>query len=311
MVIRSLVKWILVVLVMGSLLIGTSFAADKDDQAVTSNDVAVKSGDQAVKSYDQVAKPEEKTEKAGNPWFSITPRAWYTSMNVNNYSSSVITQSTNKELQILLYGATIAISPTFLPQTDFLLTVLHGTGETTGSFVWFNVVGTAGDYKVDATRTDIELLSRYRIRDTAVNIFYGLRYIRLDNEETFTTQGPIWSETGTNKRKIEREYWIPEIGTGFTADVTGNGRHRLFGNATLGYGFGKRTFIDTKASYTGDATATGSGISIDANVGYELNIIKYLTFHLRYRGTFFQGNDADSKSYDVIHGPEIGLKVSF
>jgi len=293
MVIRNLVKWLLVVLLMCSLLIGTSFAADQDDQAA-------KPGDQAVKS-------EIKTEKAGNPWFSLTPRVWYTSMNVNNYSSSVTYQSTNNELQILLYGATIAISPAFLPQTDFLLTVLYGTGDTTGSFV---TVGGAGDYNVDATRTDIELLSRYRIRDTAVNIFYGLRYMRYDNEDTFA-EGVHLERTGTNKQKTEREYWVPEIGAGFTADITGNGRHRLFGNATLGYAFGTQKYVDTQASYLGDVTVTKNGIVIDANVGYELNIIKYLSFHLRYRGTFMQGSDTDSKNYNIVHGPEIGLKVSF
>lgn len=300
MVIRNLVKWLLVVLLMCSLLIGTSFAADQDDQAA-------KPDDQVVKSDDQIAKSEVKTEKPGNPWFSITPRVWYTSMNVNNYSSSVTYQSTNNELQILLYGATIAISPAFLPQTDFLLTVLYGTGNTTGSIV--TIAPFAGDYKVDATRTDIELLSRYRIRDTAVNIFYGLRYMRYDNEDTFANF--ISGRTGTNKQKTEREYWIPEIGAGFTSDITGNGRHRLFGNATLGYAFGTQKYVDTQASYLGDVTVTKNGIVIDANVGYELNIIKYLSFHLRYRGTFIQGSDTDSKNYNVMHGPEIGLKVSF
>lgn len=98
---RNLVKTLVVVVLLQPLFVGMSFAA-------------------------------ETGAKSTNPIFSVTLRDWYTTMNMTDYNPSFTVQGTVKEMSIPLYGATITVSPESLPQTDFLLTIFRGTGDTTG-----------------------------------------------------------------------------------------------------------------------------------------------------------------------------------
>jgi len=279
MLIRNLARILLVTIILCTLLIGVSSAAEPEG-------------------------------KSSNPIFSITPRVWYASMNMNNYNESTISQGTTKSMNMLLYGATLTLSPPVWPQIDFLLTGLHGTADNTGRGV--STAGYTSDWRTNATRTDIELLARYRIKDSPVNVFAGLRYLEYDTDENFITPGFIWTATDSSKRTRERTYWIPEIGVGLTGDITGSGRHRLFGNITLGYAFGKQKVGNPKPSYDGSEDSNDNGVTVDTNVGYELTIIKHLAFHVRYRAFVMKNQDyTDSSSYSVIHGPEAGFKLSF
>ena len=92
-------------------------------------------------------------EKEDKPVISITPRLWYTNMNINEYNPSTTYQETWKHLNIPIYGVTFGFAPKSLKSTEFLLTVLHGTGNTQGTVV--NANGNTTPATVDLKRHDL------------------------------------------------------------------------------------------------------------------------------------------------------------
>ena len=255
---------------------------------------------------------QQKSEDVSRPIVSITPRVWYGMQNINAYQIDKQSKDSFKQLAFPISGATIAIAPSALESTDFLFTVMYGTGTTT-----FNSTSTGSvaykEGEVGVERTDIEFLVRHTIRDTGFNVYYGARYVRYLTTTKYTTPGVTVFATGTNEDISESQYYLPEIGLGIVGNITQDGRHRLFYNMLLGAGYETIELTNALSSYTGNTKWNGWVYCLDLNAGYEWNFSKNASFNIRYRMFMLRGVDRDymESGNTTLHGPEAGIKISF
>jgi hypothetical protein len=218
----------------------------------------------------------------------LTPRVWLSFANIVNSEDS------STEMFFLpMFGATLAVTPKGAPNYNFLLTGFYGEGS--GDF------RTASDPPgdTDAERVDVELLVRYNFPGKNFSVFAGPRFVSFYQEDL---AGSFFAETDTT-------VLVLELGVGTVTDMTDDGRHRLFGNFTLGAGF-----IDYDYEDSTGFTESGSGTypAIDFNFGYQYSMGSASSFSIRYRGfIIFDENDFDHTRLNTFHGPEIAYTFNF
>jgi hypothetical protein len=159
------------------------------------------------------------TERASG--FKVEPRTWLSWIDMIDESDI------SKEVAFLpMFGLTAGYS---VGEWGFLLTGLYGEGEGDVKATDYDFKGTA-DYK----RSDLEFLVRYNIPDSDVFLFFGPRYVHLEETDKFR-----WTEDGERfevRNVNDSEVWLLEVGVGTTTNITPDGRHRLFANLIGGIG---------------------------------------------------------------------------
>ena len=226
-----------------------------------------------------------------NSIINLTPRIWYSYVNLSSedYSSTEM-------FALPLYGATLAVTPRSTPNWHYLLTGLYGEGDG-------ETVSAYGNGKRDVERLDIELLARYNFPGRNFSLFVGPRYVKFDqtlNVPSFTTD-------------LQSKIYIFELGLGTHADLTEDGRHRLFGNFTLGLGRLEWDYSDSDGLTSSDSYFAPA---IDFNTGYQYAITASTNVSLRYR--LFSivtkpevASGYEQKKLETIHGPELTFTVAF
>lgn len=222
---------------------------------------------------------------------NLTPRLWYSFVNLSgeDYTST-------KMFALPLYGATLAINPNSTPSWNFLLTGLYGKGDGDTVTYW-------GDGKKDVKRFDFELLARYNFPGRNFSFFVGPRYVKFDQ----TLDSPDFIS------EIKTKIYLLEFGLGTHADVTKDGRHKVFGNFALGLGRQEWDYADSDAS-----TSSGSYFapSVDFNTGYQYAIGESASVSLRYRLMAILSKPEvapgrEQTKLDTIHGPELSITIGF
>lgn len=223
---------------------------------------------------------------------SVTPRVWIT--HVNPTESSGFDSSA---VLVPMYGGSITITPPSAPDFSIVATAFYGKGE--GEAFGRDADVLDGDSEI--TRTDIELLLRYRIPETQLIVFGGPRYVTYDQNFEFDS----FDVDTTSK------IWIVEAGIGAFGDITESGRHRFFGNLTLGLAFDTfESKTDRDLSFDGKEDQTTG--TVDVNLGYQYLIADWVSFNFRYRMfTIFTEDDFEQSDLTTIHGPELGLALRF
>lgn len=221
-------------------------------------------------------------------FFRLTPRIWFSFANtVNDEDSST------EMFSLPMYGATLAVIPKGAPNLNFLLTGFYGEGN--GEFLTaFEPPG-----ETQAERADIEFLVRYNFPGKNFSIFAGPRFVGFYKEDM---AGSFWAETDTT-------VWVAELGIGTVTNITDDGRHRFFGNFTLGAASMEYDYEDSTGW-----TESDSGVypSVDFNFGYQHSIGLSSSFSIRYRGfIILEENDFGQKRLDTFHGPEIAFTINF
>jgi len=223
---------------------------------------------------------------------TFTPRVWITHTN--------LTESEGFDAGAVLvpmYGGSITLTTPRTPNFSLLATAFYGTGEGDA----FGSELATGEGDSDVERTDIEILLRYHIPDTQLIVFGGPRYIIFDREFEFDS----FDVDHTS------EIWAIEAGVGTFGNLTDSGRHRFFGNFTLGVAF-EAYESKTNNDNIFDGKEDSTGVSIDVNLGYEYLLADWVNLNLRYR-TFviFTEDDFEQSDLTTIHGPELGVALRF
>ena len=229
--------------------------------------------------------------------FTLTPRVWFAFADVADedwYNA--------ESFFMPMYGLTASVAPGFMPNFSFLLTGLYGTSD--GDFVTKGFPHYNG--KADYDRLDIEFLARYTIPGTGLSFFLGPRYVRWNREHNVKAWG--W---GDYRTKGKSNIWVGEVGASYVSAIGESGKHRIFGNLTLGIAY---TDWDWRSNDPSERAESGHDTQplVDANLGYEYLFTKSWSASLRYRiFALREENDLGLKRWAVFHGPEIGLSFRF
>ncbi len=216
----------------------------------------------------------------------LTPRLWLASLNIVNDE-----ETSTDQISLPMYGFTLAVNPT--ANLNLLLTAFYGEGD--GDYInFYEGVGTT-----EVERTDIEFLFRYNFPGKKFSIFFGPRYVDFKED----------SIAGSFLAEDDATIWLAEVGLGVVADMSDNGRHRLFGNFTVAAAFAEYDYIDTNGyAESGDDVYP----AFDFNFGYQYVIGSHLSFSARYRGfILLDENDFDHGRLNTLHGPELALTLYF
>lgn len=220
--------------------------------------------------------------------FRLTPRLWLSYMDLQDDAG------TSTEAYFLpMFGLTASVTPKATPNLNFMLTGLYGDGD--GEYVnqWY------GDGDTEGERTDIEFLVRYNFPDKSFTIFAGPRYVTFDSKAT----------AGVFRAKTDASIFIIEVGAGTVTPISDDGRHRLFGNFTIGVAFTDYDYKDTEGW---DESDSATYPSIDFNFGYQYSIGASYSFSTRYRAFMLvEENDLDQMKHNAIHGLEVAFTTNF
>jgi hypothetical protein len=218
----------------------------------------------------------------------FTPRLWLSMFNpVDGEGES------REQYVIPFFGATLLISPSGTPNTNFFLTGLYGEGE--GEYY------RPGDAIGESTnqRLDVEFLIRRNIPGKSVSIFFGARYI---NFEDVSIAGDFQAESIS-------DMIIAEFGVGIVTDLTEDGRHRVFANLMPGIANASWDYEDSEGWEESDS---GLHPTLDVNFGFQFGLNDRAALSARYRGFFVsEENDYEQSRLVTIHGPELALSIGF
>lgn len=224
---------------------------------------------------------------------TVTPRVWFAFGDVADgdwYNA--------ESFSIPMYGATVSMAPSFMPNWSFLLTGL--VGESDGDFTATGGASGSADYE----RDDIEFLIRYTIPRTGLSFFFGPRYVNWQTEH----ETPAW---GNYKTEDKSEIWAAEVGVGYVSAIGESGKHRFFSNITLGIAFIDWEWKSNDPSER-DESGSDSQPMVDLNIGYEYLFTNSASLSLRYRlFTLREENDFGYDRWTTFHGPEIGISFRF
>lgn len=242
--------------------------------------------------------------KAGSWDISLTPRFWYMILNSNSYSDSTFVQQTFETVEIPLYGGTIRVAPPYFESTDFLLNGFYGETDVRGVSV--TAGGASTRHATDVARADIELLVRHKLPKSDVYLFYGLRYVYLE-EDTTLDPGFAFAASGTNRLDEQTDFYMVEGGMSMTNPIGDTDRHFFFANLTGGVGYQARKVRNRTSGE--DPDEYGFTPFLDINTGYELRLADRISAQLRYRAFIFY--ERTREEMFVLHGPEVGVTIRF
>jgi hypothetical protein len=225
-------------------------------------------------------------EEESDTIIQLTPRIWLSYLNIVNDE-----EASTDQIFIPLYGFTFGVNPS--ANLNLLLTAFYGEGD--GDYI--NIYEGIGTTEVE--RTDVEFLVRYNFPGKKFSLFGGGRYVDFKEDNM----------AGAFLAEDDITFWLAEVGLGIVADISDNGRHRLFGNFTAAAAFGDWQYRDSNGYVASD---DGVEPAFDFNFGYQYVIGSHLSFSVRYRGfIIFDSNDYDHTRLNTLHGPELALAIYF
>ncbi len=225
-------------------------------------------------------------EEESDILFQITPRLWLSYLNIVNDE-----ETSTDQIFIPLFGLTVSVNPS--STWNVLLTGYYGEGDAD----YINIFEGTGT--TEAERIDVELLLRYNFPGKKFSIFGGGRYVDFSED----------SSAGTFQAEDDSTLFLLEIGMGMVAEMSDNGRHRLFSNFTAAAAFSEYEYRDSNGYVeSGDDVYP----ALDFNFGYQYVIGSSMSFSVRYRGfVLFDENDYYHTRLNTLHGPELGLTFYF
>jgi hypothetical protein len=230
---------------------------------------------------------------------SIMPRVWITQVNLAESAAF-----DDGAVIVPMYGGSITVTPPGTPNFSIVATGFYGKGK--GEACAGDFCPPEEELSSKIERTDIEILFRYHLPETQFVVFGGPRYVTFDTSYEFDEFPSI----GVDETS---DIWVLEIGGGAFANLGETGRHRFFGNFTLGVAFEdyeskpKVEFGIFETEKSSDTTGT-----IDLNFGYEYLLVDWASLNFRYRMfNFFTTDDFFQADLTTIHGPELGLALRF
>lgn len=236
------------------------------------------------------------------PVFSVSPRFYLTWVESSEFYEPVT---------LPIGGLTLSVAP--FVNWDFVINGLYGEGDSKFREAAKNSeFGFGGNGHVDVTRTDIELLARYRIPDSPVFLMIGGRYVRFEEEFFLNATTPTFF--AGKVEETTTQIYVGEVGVGFTAPISKDGRHSAFGNVLFGFGAfdnevrPKNCRFDCSDERTND---DGFAYLVDTNVGYQYSIADWMSVGARYRIIAVQRNGHPDSDLSVVHGPEFALTFRF
>jgi hypothetical protein len=235
-----------------------------------------------------------------NSWqFAITPRVQYSFLNFNASGQT----ARFEPAEIPFYGGTIEVIPPGLRNWSFLVTVLDGSdyGLDFTQIASGQRIGTS-----EIHRRDIEALVRYRVEGTGISLFGGFRYIRQRVRTTLDAPGFIFFNTGTPLFDNKINFYLAELGGGYSHPLSAGGEHSLFGNLVIGLGKSRST-----TNNINDVPFNLFVVTFDANAGYNWQFASCCAVQARYRAFVFPAGNRTFKDLAVQHGPEVGLTFRF
>ena len=245
-------------------------------------------------------------QETESKWITLSPRIWLTETQTTDSPSFF-----RDAYFVPSYGASLSISPPMLEGVSILLLGLYGVGDGDGRF-GAGVADEGTPLDVDLERIDVEGLLIYQIPDLPVYVFVGSRYVLLEEKMDGS------DDSRSVDLEIDNEITIVKAGLGASGSLSENGKHRLFGNGSVGVGFthtktnfrlspaGFPSVIETRES---EKTETPT---IDVNVGYDYSFSDSVGLQLRYRVSMvFIDDFLDQKTTLVTHGPEFSLAKSW
>lgn len=259
--------------------------------AQTSSAFAVMAAMALQDSLGSASDPSSGRASLGD-FISVTPRVWITQVNLTE------SEGFDSEAVIVpMYGGSITITPPSAPNFSILATGFYGEGKGEA----FGRDADVRDGDSEVTRTDIEILLRYHIPETQLVVFGGPRYVTFDTSFEFSSFDV----------DLTSKIWVVEMGVGAFANITESGRHRAFGNFTLGVAFEEfESKTDNDILFEGSESQTTA--TIDLNLGYQYLLTDTIGFNFRYRMfTIFTEDDFAQGDLTTIHGPELGLALRF
>jgi len=257
--------------------------------------------------------PAQAMAKVG---MSVSPKIWMTVENFNAFENAVLRNKTadrqisiREQVNIPLVGAAVTFRPGDAP-FDILFNFYGGS--TTGDF--YAVATTAATEEVDGTyelkRTDVEMLIRWLPENKPWNLFTGFRLNSFKDTQKITS-AHFWNATGTTKLVTDTSILLLEMGAGFQAPIDEEGRHRFFGNTTIGFG-SFRSEISNATTVVKKNITKGTAAAWDLNTGYEVFFGDMFSLSARYR-MYAKPTSPMNDGYNltVIHGPDLGATLRF
>jgi hypothetical protein len=241
----------------------------------------------------------------------VSPRFWYMwHTNATLTPSGISGLSQSGTYRVPLYGAAVSARFASLPDTTFILSVLHGNGTEEISSLGFGG-GTAISARTrdDISRNDVEFLTQTRIPDTNWAWIAGFRYERDDQSlKTISLTLPppgarltVGDATG--------EQFSGKLGLAGTAQLTPAGNLNLFGNImALGgvFTLDGSTFGQPKSSGTRDGIIGG-----DMSVGLQYLVTPNISFDARLRLLLTYDVSLGGKAFSTEVGPMLGANIRF
>ena len=235
---------------------------------------------------------------SGSP-FSVSLRYWDSALSgYSNYDPAIPEAEVDTHANIPLWGMTLRYSPT--SSLDLLFTGYQGEGnyQQQGVSTFCDWIATA-----ETKRKDYELMLRHKaFTNKRAYLLYGFRMISW--EDTFTEISPTFVP---NALIDNNDITLLQLGSGFSTNITDDGRFNLFANIVVGYGE-----IENERSEGGvDSSETDDVSSLDLNVGVQWALTDMVSLDVRYRN-FNVGDDGfNFTDTAVINGVEAGATLSF
>ncbi|MFZ5571629.1 MAG: hypothetical protein ACOZF0_14600 [Thermodesulfobacteriota bacterium] len=238
--------------------------------------------------------------------YTVTPRVWFSSYTISEQEND--SAAVCNDLQMLLYGMTVAMKPDIFRSTDVLLSLYGGSGDAQALEAdppW------STEQRQDLDRVDIELFVRHHIGSEKIWYFgWGGRYIMVDStRDTSMGDEEYYSDEAAEPYlwKSEQRILLGEVGIGFSKAISDNAEHILFGNCLAGFGREESKFKNPHSSYSGSTSDTETIFSADINIGYMYQFSKQFSGNIRWRNFIIK---SDIREVD-IWGPEIGIAIHF
>lgn len=242
-------------------------------------------------------------QDAESKWITLSPRIWIAQVQTPDTPSFF-----RESYLVPSYGASLSITPPMLKGLSILLVGLYGKGEGDGRYFSAGIFGTSISLDVKFERIDVEGLLIYQIPGAPIYVFIGSRYVRLEEHMDGS------NATTSVDFEVDNEITIVKAGFGASGSLSEDGKHRLFGNASVGVGFAdvKTRFRLEPAGLDIRRGGKNESPSLDVNVGYDYSFWDSFGLQLRYRVSMvFLKDFIDQEATDLTHGPEISVAKSW
>lgn len=212
--------------------------------------------------------------------WTVTPRLW--TPTISTEDDNTINRFLDQDID--LYGLSIDYKPTDLDQYSFAFSYFTSADEYPLVIDSIDPFGNEVESIGDQKREDLEILVRYQVPNSIVNLNLGYRAVRASGNLVFD---------------YDTETDLIELGVGFGAPMYDySDRHFLFAYLILGFG-------DEKITPRSDQSHHAN--TLDLNLGYQYRLSDSVSLNLRYRNFWLEAN----KTNTSLDGLEMGVSFRF